>query len=166
MKPKKFRKSQIKMGENIAILFIFFFILGFGLIFYGKFTSVSVKSQGEENMKVKAVQIAQRISYLPETRCSEMNVVRSDCYDILKIVKMAELAETNKIFYYDLLEYSNVTIKEIYPGNADYKIYDNPLPDKKYGIIPINIPITLYNAISDRMSYGILTVGVYVKTKQ
>ncbi|MFC1723967.1 hypothetical protein ACFL0V_07565, partial [Nanoarchaeota archaeon] len=81
----KKRKAQIKMGETIAILFIFFILLVVGAVFYMNIARSSMKKDIQESYDLKAIELAQVISFLPEVQCTESNVVRASCFDLYKI---------------------------------------------------------------------------------
>jgi len=49
----KTKKAQIKMFETIAVLLIFFVLIGFGLIFYGRIQEKTIQETAEGNFELK-----------------------------------------------------------------------------------------------------------------
>ena len=163
IKPKK---SQIQIGETIAVLFIFFILITIGLIFYVKVLKGNIQSEAEESSQLKSVGIAQRVMFLPELQCSEDNVIRENCIDKLKLQSASELMTNKKSDYYDLFEFSNIVIKEINSeGNLIQiaNIYSRTLNEDFKNKFVTNIPISLYNSITRRNTFGVLTIETYTK---
>jgi len=162
------------MGETIAILIIFTLFVSFGLIFYTRMMDESNNEKREENLELWAVQVAQKASFLPELQCSEENVRKDNCIDLLKIKKAAELFEDNRIdHYYPIFGLAKITIIEIFPnddvhfGADPYRnnvtIYeDKPSDDKLKTTESTFIPITLEDYINKKKYFGIMAVEVYL----
>ena len=162
----KNKKSQIKMFETIAVLLIFFVLIGLGLIFYGRIQAGSFQETQEENFELKAIQTAQLVSFLPELQCSSNNIIVDDCFDILKVEALSEFIEQNpnirNEYYYDLFGFSSINIEQIYPSVVSWSIYERTTEITK-AKSSIMIPVSLYNASSRAYNFGILTVAVYRK---
>ena len=161
------KKSQIQMGESIAILFIFFILVIFGFVFYMNIMKGSARVEVEENIQLKAVGIAQKASFLPELQCSEENVRVDDCIDKYKLDSLENLLAENNVYYYDLFEFSNISVKKIYPfpeagETAEWGLYGNK-PTEFRNKLSTFIPVSLFNATSKSYDFGILTVEVYTK---
>lgn len=156
------RKSQIQMGESIAILFIFFILVVFGFVFYMNVMRSSAKVEMEENIQLKAIGIAQKASFLPELQCSEENVRVEDCIDVLKLEAAAGLIEDNNIYFYDTFEFSKIWVEEIFPGTQEWPIYNNTPPTFKNRLSTF-IPISLFNPVSKEYDFGVLAVEVYTR---
>ena len=157
------RKSQIQMGESVAILFIFFILLIFGFVFYANVMRSSAKVEFEENIQLKAIAIAQKASFLPELQCSEENVRVEDCIDLYKLEAASKLLEENNIYYYDIFEFSKIWVKEIFPEtNKTWPLYNNKLTNYSNKLSTF-IPVSLFNATAKKYDFGILAVEVYTK---
>ena len=80
------KKSQIQIGETIAVLFVFFLLVVIGFIFYVGVIKDSIVSEKDELSQLKSIEIAQKVLYLPELQCSEgvvstlQNPLRADVY--------------------------------------------------------------------------------------
>ena len=155
------KKSQIQIGETIAVLFVFFILIGIGFIFYAKFIRENVEEEKEEFFQQRSIGIAQRVMFLPELQCSE-DIVKEikNCIDVLKLESAADIIKRkeNEVYYYDLLEFSKITLTQVYPLNpliSDLEIYNRENFENKF---LTNVPISLYNAITKKYAFGILTI--------
>lgn len=156
------KKSQIQMIETISIILIFFILLLVGYTFYTNIFKGKVDIEKEETIQLKAIAIAQRVSFLPELQCSEENIVIDNCIDIYKLIAAADIIKNNEIFYYDKLEFSEIKIREIYPNSNEWDLYERPLTDYT-SKISTNIPISLYNPTLKHYSFGIMEVNTFSK---
>jgi len=154
------KRSQIQMGESIAILFIFFIMVVFGFVFYMNVLEGSVDMERKENTQLRAIGVAQRASFLPELQCSRDNVRDDDCIDLLRLGAASLLLEENRIYYYDVFEFSRIWVEEIYPGDNIWPLYDNTLSNYSSKLSTF-IPVSLFNATSEKYAFGILGVEVY-----
>jgi len=169
MKKKNFsnfplgKRSQIQMGESIAILFIFFILMIFGFVFYMNIMKGSAKIDVEENIQLKAVGIAQKASFLPELQCSKDNVRVEDCIDKYKLGAVEKLLDDNNVYYYDLFEFSNISVRKIYPGTEEnWNLYGNK-PTEFRNRLSTFIPVSIFDPTDKSYGFGILTVEVYTK---
>ncbi len=80
----------------------------------------------------------------------------------LIVLSDVDFLKENRLYYYDIFEYSKLYVKEIFPETRDWLLYYNGLLDYKDNISTF-IPISLFNAISREYSFGILAVEVYRK---
>ena len=150
------------MGETIAILVIFFFLLIFGYSFYAGIQQYSFKKQIERNLDLRAIQVALKASFLPELQCSVKNNPIDNCFDVKKIEALIEMMMQDDIksHYLGLFGASKLTINEISPGTSTYIIFDASNTAAS-SIISTKIPISLYNPIDSRYSFAVLTVEAY-----
>ena len=164
----KTKKAQIKMFETIAVLLIFFVLIGFGLIFYSKMQRESIQETGEEYFELKAIQTAQLVSFLPELQCTSptsSNIVDDNCFDLLKVKALSGIIKNDQKlrteYYYDLFGSSKISIEQIYPFGMGWDIYEYKSLTNKKSISSIKIPISLYNASSNKNNFGVLNIDVY-----
>ena len=154
------KKAQIKMFETIAILFVFFMLVIFGFIFYAKLQKITFTEERGEVSILKAIQVAERTSFLPEMQCSFDNVPDDDCIDIEKLKALRFTIEYNIVYYFSLFEFSQITVTQIYPTADSWVLYDNP--KKNFiDLIPIQLPVSLYNPMTDSYGFGYIDIGVY-----
>jgi len=159
----KMKKSQIQMGETIAILFVFSLLVAFGFIFYLRVMHGTESSRATENLQLRAIQVAQKASFMPEYACSEGNVVKDSCVDLIKVESVPALVANNKRYYYDALGFGKIKISKIFPPpNEEWIIYDESMPDYKNKLKTI-IPTALLNVTSGNYYFGVMEVEVYSK---
>ena len=159
-KPKN--KAQVKMGETIAILFVFFILLIVGAIFYMNLQRTTVSRDIQESYEIRAVELAQTISFLPEAQCTSSNVVAASCFDYYKLVGLSKVTTTAEGLSFYSREFGTTTIKlvQVYPPGQTVVLYDNPKPE--FTSAPIShIPIMLFNTSSDKYYFGVLEITTY-----
>lgn len=159
MNLNKMKKSQVRIGETIAIMFIFIIIVVLGFGFYARIQRFSVASEIEETTDLRAIEITQLASHLAALQCSSKNIVVSNCFDILKIEAFRGVIENNKIYYYDEFLFSQITVEQIYPNKRTWTIYNNSREDSSASFTPV--PILLYNSTSKIYNLGVLEVTYY-----
>jgi hypothetical protein len=158
------RKAQLKMGETIAVLIVFFMLLMFGLVFYAKFKEDSMKRSAEELQTFNAVDVATRVSMLPEIQCTALSI---ECGNSLDLYKLKALSGVNRKGaqtipgnpYYDLFHASLIIFNETYPTVRHWVIYNYTMNKTSYE--PIYLPMTVHNPISGDFYFGYLMVRVY-----
>lgn len=155
------KKAQIQMGETIAVLFVFFILVLVGSIFYVRIIKGNIEGEKDEASQLRAIGIAQRVMFLPELQCSEDNIIRDNCIDIWKLGSAENLMRNNEIYYYDLLEFSNVTVSQIYPAEEEWSVYSRKIENTNKFVT--NVPISLYNPDTRRYGFGVLTIETYSK---
>src|SRR3989344_170364 len=105
------RKAQIQTSETIAVLFIFFVLILFGIIFYYKYQQVAIRERGEELLSLRAMDTTLKVLFLPELICSKGEAEPEDnCVDLLKVRHTPEIFRTHNSRYFDLLSYSTISI--------------------------------------------------------
>ena len=156
------RKSQIQIGETIAVLFVFFILIIVGFMFYVKVIKGNIELEKDELSQLMSIGIAQRVMFLPEVQCSEDNIIIDNCIDILKLDSAQKLMRENEVYYYDMLEFSDVSILQIYPIEAKWSIYSRKTDDFRNKFLT-NVPISLYDPASRKHGFGILSVETLSK---
>jgi len=152
------------MTETIAILFIFFLLVLFGMIFYMRIQNSTLEREREEDVTIKAIQIAQKASYFPEILCIEAQAeMLSGCIDILKLESFNKTLHEgqNSLYYFQVFEFSRIYVEEIYPENKTWEIYDRRKPQYK-GELKIPVPVALHNPITNVKFFGVMNVDVYI----
>ncbi len=156
------KKAQIQIGETIAVLFVFFILIIIGFIFYVKVIKGNIELEKDELSQLRSIGIAQRVMFLPEVQCSEDNIIIDNCIDILKLNSAQDLIKENEIYYYDLLEYSDVSIIQIYPNEVKWNLYSRKTDDFKSKFVT-NVPISLYDPVTRKHGFGVLTIETLTK---
>ena len=163
---KMHKKSQIQIFETIAVLFVFFMLIGIGMIFYVRIYKSNLETTKYGYSQSKSVAIAQRVMFLPELQCSEDKVIKDSCIDALKIDVAKKMMEANQIYYYDLLELSEINITKIYPNLA--KVPEpTTIYSRKTGMPSSSfltyVPISIYNSTTRTYEFGILSIETQAK---
>ena len=156
------RKTQIQMMETIAVLAVFFILVVLGFVFYSNSINDKYAVDNSEIVQLNAVKISQRISSLPELQCSQDNIILDNCIDELKLNVFHDVVTDNKIHYFDLFSFSRISVSKVYPKNGGVLLYDVPLEGHSYKMVS-NIPISLWDPIKDKISFGVITIETYSK---
>ncbi len=161
------KKSQLKIGESIAVLFIFFVLVIMGVIFWSKYSQSSAAQRIEEDAVSKSVKISQIVSYLPELQCSTQEVIKFNCFDTFKIQNMSSILKSQdaKLYYFDTLSFSNITIVSIYPKSESFNIYDKPYFNGSNSYRVTQVPIAIYDPMEAKYGFGYIDVRVYITTQ-
>ncbi len=119
------RKAQIRMSETIAIIFIFFVLILFGVVFYYKYSQISNREKQEELLANRAMDAALQSLFLPELICTKGEAEHEDnCFDIMKLNQAEDVFSKNLNYYFNLFSYAKITVTEVYPGNLTWTVYD------------------------------------------
>ncbi|HZX44212.1 MAG TPA: hypothetical protein VFF28_00865 [Candidatus Nanoarchaeia archaeon] len=154
------KKSQLQMGESVAVLFIFFILIAFGFSFYMNIMKGSQKIDLKENAELKAISIAQRASFFPELECSE-EIVKEGCVDVYKLDAAADIIDDSNVVYFEMFGYSLIRAVQLFPEEEKvWVIYNNTLPNYESRLTSF-IPVSIYNATMKRYTFGMLAVDVF-----
>ncbi|MCP3682499.1 MAG: hypothetical protein GY861_07390 [bacterium] len=167
------KKAQMRMFEVVAVIVIFFALVGFGLVFYANMQKDATEFAIKEWQEARAVRIAKTISELPELKCNE-DIAVQNCVDLLKAEKLEGLLNDPdnadlRDHYFAMFGYSTMVIKEVYPETIteDIEIYSKSKP-RWNSILRIQIPISLYHPTDSvlgndegTVSFAYLEVNVY-----
>lgn len=159
------KKSQMQIFETMAVLIVFFILLGLGFIFYTKVIKHNIESDAAELSQGQSILIAQKVMFLPEIECSEDNVPRENCIDIEKLNAAVPIVSDNSnSHYFDLFGFSEITITEIYPNpNEPPKIlYKRATADFR-NQFSTRVPVTLYDAVNNANKFGMITINTKTK---
>ena len=156
------KKAQVKMGETIAILFIFFVLLMVGAMVYFNVQKTTFRREMTEQFEARSVELAQVISFLPELQCTEKNVVEPGCFDLYKLAALDYISkqEQNSAYYAREFESSLISVNLIYPDDVSYVIFNNT-PVKYFESSSFQVPVSVFDAFNDASSFGVLEVRVF-----
>jgi len=151
--------AQIRMGETIAVLIIFFFLIVIGVAFYMNVSKSSIAANMEEMIAQDSIKIAQAVSFMPELQCSSENIVDDNCYDLYKIGPVTKVVNTNRLYYLPFFSTSTIIISQLYPTKKEWLLYN--FTGNRTAAIYTYIPISLYNATTKKYSFGVLNIGYF-----
>ncbi len=157
------KKSQIKMGEMIAVLLVFVIIVILGFSFYVKFTSRSFASKQKEFKSLQGIDIVKKISDLPELHCSVLGTVDSSCIDYYKAKFFFKTtrAKNYKPLYYDYFRDSEVRMNIIFPDSKKESILIYSNPTNSTTTNTFLVPSTVYNPVKDEYYFGLIEVKIF-----
>ena len=166
MKPNK--SAQIRMTETIAVLFIFFVLIAFGLIFYYQYQKVSFKEKQAELFANKAMDTTLKTLFLPELACSKGEAEpEANCFDLMKLRHANQTIKDHLAdYYFDLFSYAKISVNQTYPHPELWIIYDkkpnqlNQL-NSNLNYEPTFFVVTLKDEIEGSYGFGFIEVGVY-----
>ena len=154
------------MFETIAVLVVFFFLIVFGLAFYGMMSAKSFEREGERLLQLEAVNLAQKVSFLSELDCSQTAIQKENCFDKYKIEAFSSLLNSSldaQEYYFYTFGFSSIKLRQIFPESKDYVIYDRP-KQRWTSQLMTPIPIVIYDEPAGRLgkySFGVLEVITY-----
>jgi hypothetical protein len=154
------------MGETIAVLVVFFFLLVIGLVFYANIATTKVEESRYKNTELEAINAMKRALSLPELQCSHNNIVDEACIDSYKLAAAKEVIASNRAAYFDLFGTSVITIKKVYPsadgGEAPIELYSYPLTTFS-SRLNTSTPISLFNTTEGTYSFALVEIVTYGK---
>ncbi len=160
------------MTETIAILFIFFVLILFGIIFFYKYQEIAIKEKNEELLAARAMDTTLRTLFMPELMCTKADAEPEDnCFDMMKLRHANKTFTDHLNYYYDIFSYAKVIVQEVYPGNETYVLYNKEKPLKEDGSLgwtrkePTYFVITLRDENNPEArphyGYGYIKIEVY-----
>ncbi len=154
------------MTETIAVIFIFFVLIFFGLVFYYSYSQFDLKEKTEEFVTKRAIDTTTRVLFLPELQCTRGEAgPETYCLDLMKLRSLEAMIKRNRDYYFDLFSYANITVQQVYPTLEKWVIYDFPKNDftRKE---PTYFTVALRDGVAGASgnpayNYGYVTVEVY-----
>jgi hypothetical protein len=172
------KKAQLKIGESILVLLIFFILLTIGLIFYAKVQShVSEKEMDQFNAK-RTIDMALAVKFLPELQCTMQATEEFDCIDALKLRAFKEMMQNNenpsyRRYFARMFPNAKISIKQsfvpmgvILPPDLEeggVLLFNNTYTGEAEatGIQRLSLPVTIYDPITDSNSFGFVVLDTY-----
>jgi hypothetical protein len=109
--------GQAKMTETIAVLFIFFVLLMFGIVFFYKYQQVSFKEEEQKLLANRAMESTLTALFLPELQCTRGDAEAEDnCIDKLKLINFKDVVDSHlNDYYFSMFSFAKITVFEVYP---------------------------------------------------
>jgi hypothetical protein len=130
------RKAQIRMTETIAVLFIFFVLILFGIIFYYNYQKISLVEKQQELVASRAMDTTLKVLFLPELTCTKGDSEPEDnCFDMMKLRHVNEtFKEYLTKYYFHIFSFSKISVHQVYPYVEEpIVLYDKETPRKEDG---------------------------------
>jgi len=158
----KGKHAQVKMGETIAILFIFFVLVLFGLIFYFQFQKSGFERQKLEVFGQDSIGKSLQASALPELVCSRSAAESTKvCVDLYKLEYVGDEVENNRNYYFDIFGFGKLWVEQIYPvSTEEWVIYDFPIENYERKV-NTPMPVSIYDSVENIYYFGVLNVELY-----
>ena len=164
-------KGVAQLFETIAVLLVFFVIVGFGIGFYFYISKESATQEHQRTLELNAITTAQKVSTLPELDCIQVGVHLEKCFDTLKMDAFSRLlsnpATRARESYYETLGYTKLEVTKIFPtGGPPVVIYDNPPVTDVKMVVNLSIektflPINTYDPMAKVYGFAVLEVSFY-----
>ncbi len=158
------KKGQVHLTETIAVIFIFFVLVLFGLIFYYKYQQIDFKEKQEELLASRAMETTIRTLFLPELLCSRGAAESEDnCIDLAKVRPANQAFQDHINYYFEIFSYAEVTLQEVYPDpSQNWTIYSK-LKGNWTKREPTYFVVTLRDEAQGEINYryGYLKVEVF-----
>lgn len=138
------KKAQIQMFENIGVLVVFFFLLALGIVLYFNYQSKSIADYQKKISELKAFHLSQQLYNMPELDCHYGGIRINGCIDDLKLQIFSQQIQANKEDYFDILGFSEIKIKQVYPQSQEFVLYEEK-PQNKYTSRVFTIPVILFS---------------------
>ena len=166
------KNGQARMNETIAIVFIFFVLILFGIMFFYQYQKVAIKEKNEKLLGNRAMDTTLKTLFLPELICTKGEAEPEDnCFDLMKL-RHAEKTFSAHLtdYYYEIFSYAKITVQEVYPGNKTYLLYNKEKPKNEDGSQgwtrkePTYFVVTLKdeNNVEEKANYGFGYINIEV----
>ncbi len=160
------RKGQMQITETIAILFIFFILLLFGLLFYFRYQQAAFLEKQEEALGVRAMETTLKTLFMPELICSRGEAEPEDnCFDVLKLNSAdAILLKHLDDYYFEIFSYATISVRQVYPEQKEWILYDKTKPDytrKEPTFFVVTLRDELAAQNQPQYGFGYVAVEVY-----
>lgn len=156
------KKGQLKTGETIIVLIIFFILLAGGLVFYAKIQTYTNAETAAETQELDAVAIEQRIRHLAEISCTIDGTVIFDCYDLSKITVFDDVIAENTLYYSTVVfPRASVSVTSVYPTEEGITLVVYSGANESLSAQPFRTPVTLFDPFTGEYNFGYITIEVY-----
>lgn len=158
------KKSQVQMGESIAIIIIIVILLVIGITFWRNVTAGDIQQLDSEQADRSVIELAKVAAELPELKCYTSDVnAKVNCFDFYKLLAMKNMSKNSTVFnyYFNIFGKSRITIQEVYPEEINITVYDYNVSANR--ALTISIPIIIEKNIGreGKKGFGRMIVEGY-----
>ena len=157
-----FTKSQIQIGEIVAVLLVFSTLLIFGLYWYSTTAQTSTAAQLSELERLELTEIGKAVMNLPELQCSQAGRTDSICVDSLRVQALREATQEGLVddYYRDAFLTNTrasyrLTLINLSSGD-ETPIFDYTTNDASASTQSLAIPTIYYNPVTEQKTFSIL----------
>ncbi|MBW2998174.1 hypothetical protein KY321_01425 [Candidatus Woesearchaeota archaeon] len=188
----KSKKAQLQMLESTMVMFILFFLIILGIVFYNNVLNEKYKNMGEKFNDYQAIQIVQKISSIPELQCTKNGLLTQDCYDVGKLANFERLWKRNPTYYRKEYGLTQAKVTLVYSPSLDVQNgfetypefftipntdqldktrtifnFTSTIVDDDYEMNRFNYPIILMDSrfFPEKYYFGWLTIEVFAKSE-
>ena len=167
------KRAQVQMAESITAIIIVTLLIIFGVIFYSKMQEGNIAETKKSEQALSAVQLAQRLSSLPELSCSSAAAQDTSCIDYHKALVFATAMSSSNIgadqlrsYYFELFGNARIELDPVYvaPDSSipfqPFLLYENNASSHQ-NIKPTFIPFSVMNNLDHETYLGVLVVSSY-----
>ncbi len=158
---KKSKKAQIRLMENVFVVFILIFIGMIVLVVYSINNINSEKQSFEQKNFLETINTIKLFSSFPEVSCSIEDEIKENCIDLYKAKIFSEKSKSYNVrkVYFPILGYSNITLYYLDENMEEKTINLYDFEKKGYtSILKVQLPLLAYN---NTYTFGYIEVGLY-----
>ncbi len=155
------KKAQLKLMENVFVVFLLIFIGAIVLIVYSVNSINEQKQNLELKQSIESLNLLKLFSTFPEVECSIGDEIKENCIDLYKAKIFSEKTKTleGKKLYFPILGYSNITLNYLDENMKEKKIILYDFEKKNYNTkISYQMPLLAYN---NTYTFGYIEVYLY-----
>ena len=161
------KKSQVQIGESVAVIMFFTLIMIITLVFVVKQNAANQEKSRVESVNEKLTTLARTIQTMNELRCSKLSTETLGCLDLEKIKAFYTEIQNNSFalaYYKNIFGFSKIGVNIVYAYKSElennYTIYNvtGNLRDSLYFAMPIQI----YDPLAHKNMLGLLEIQYYV----
>jgi hypothetical protein len=165
-------RSQVQMGETVAIVVIVIVLLMVGIVFWSNIRKLDVQKIDRTTEELSVIELSKIVSELPELRCYNANIVtKINCFDYYKLLAFNRTInnEADPLYlqtqrmYSGYFRNSRITFRQVYPEDMSITIYDENISAQRS--LQIMIPIVIEHRL-DRTgtnAFGMIIVEGYYR---
>ncbi len=165
------KKAQLKIGETIFILIIFFILLAIGLIFYSNVQANSLSKIKEIELQREIMKSALAITHFPELSCTSLSGdIEEGCLDTYKLSVFSDIMGRSDsdplkremlLMYFEMFGNSEIMAINVFPGGRDEYVIFNKSIERYSSLKTYFVPVVLRDPIWDDNRFGYLKVKIY-----
>jgi len=167
------KRGQLKMLESVAVLIVFFFLLGFGLQFYARIAERDFQNQMEKFAEQDAIALSLAVVHMAELRCLLKNTDQGSCIDLYKAKAWEELHRNGAVpnpALVDILGFSSVVLTYSYKAGSpslpsNMVLYNFTPPGNQINSAPTLVPVVILDPITKNKAFGILEITIYERAE-